>query len=437
MKQAIKYNPHNTTYTQFLEYLTRKIASKEGISKENFKQKLSELEKDIFSKKDDNKLMMVFFPGLTEIARFIENTVFQYSQKRTKQIFKQTEEETLLQIQGEDFGGAMNVFLYNLRENLLIADFSRKDITNLFKRIKAYMTKEFSEEEINQQAEAYFTKATEAQNLGEFKLAEKYYNLAIELNPYNSKFYSARAAIRKELNKDEEAYQDSVKAAEVSSDYYDLAVSEYELGKKEAAIEHLKLAIKNTTDESKIESYIKILQQWYGSLSSQKKKKDKEAQKAKEEEAAKEEQRLAQAYLNTFNAQNELAKAKQFISDSEYEKALKIYNDLIRFAPIDADYYFYRADLLQTYLGRTGEALQDLNTALNIDTTNSKYYIRRGLLLWYGFGDLENRAKALKDFSAAAKYNKTYTNIGKTAFNASIILLPPFHSFLHTLNQLN
>jgi len=105
------------------------------------------------------------------------------------------------------------------------------------------------------------------------------------------------------------------------------------------------------------------------------------------------------------NAEASIQSGKAAYDQAAYVKALDIFTVGIQGDPSDALYAWRAAVLIK--LNRVGEAIADYGEAIQLDSTNSSYFIERGKL-WYNSRKFQ---EAVDDFNAAEKRGNIDTRL--------------------------
>ncbi|CAH8310847.1 unnamed protein product [Eruca vesicaria subsp. sativa] len=205
----------------------------------------------------------------------------------------------------------------------------------------------------------------------EFEKAIEHYSKAMELDDEDISYLTNRAAVFLEMGKYEECIQDCDKAVERGRELrFDFKMIAKALTRKGSAL--VKMAKSSRDFEPAIETFQKALTEHRNPDTL---KKLNDAEKAKKELEQ-------QEYFDPNIAEEEREKGNGFFKEQKYPEAVKHYSEAIKRNPKDVRAYSNRA-ACYTKLGALPEGLKDAEKCIELDSSFSKGYSRKGAIQFF------------------------------------------------------
>ncbi|KAL1190866.1 Hsp70-Hsp90 organizing protein 3 [Cardamine amara subsp. amara] len=223
----------------------------------------------------------------------------------------------------------------------------------------------------------------------DFERAIEHYSKAMELDDEDISYLTNRAAVYLEMGKFEECIEDCDKAVErgreLRSDFKMIARA---LTRKGSAL--VKMAKCSKDFESAIETFQKALTEHRNPDTL---KKLNDAEKAKKELEQ-------QEYFDPKIAEDEREKGNGFFKEQKYPEAVKHYSEAIKRNPNDVRAYSNRAGCY-TKLGALPEGLKDAEKCIELDSSFTKGYSRKGAIQFF----MKEYDKAMETYQEGLKHD--------------------------------
>ncbi|CAA7054438.1 unnamed protein product [Microthlaspi erraticum] len=223
----------------------------------------------------------------------------------------------------------------------------------------------------------------------DFEKAIQHYTKAMELDDEDISYITNRAAVYLEMGKYVECIEDCDKAVErgreLRSDFKMIARA---LTRKGSAL--AKMAKCSKDFEPAIETFQKALTE-YRNPDTLKKLND--AEKARKELEQ-------QEYFDPKIAEEEREKGNEFFKEQKYPEAVKHYSEAIKRNPSDVKAYSNRA-ACYTKLGALPEGLKDAEKCIELDSSFTKGYSRKGAIQFF----MKEYDKAMETYQEGLKHD--------------------------------
>ncbi|KFK26931.1 hypothetical protein AALP_AA8G311800 [Arabis alpina] len=223
----------------------------------------------------------------------------------------------------------------------------------------------------------------------DFERAIEHYTKAMELDDEDISYITNRAAVYLELGKYEECIEDCDKAVErgreLRSDFKMIARA---LTRKGSAL--VKMAKCSKDFEPAIETFQKALTEHRNPDTL---KKLNDAEKAKKDLEQ-------QEYFDPTIAEEEREKGNEFFKEQKYPEAVKHYSEAIKRNPNDVRAYSNRA-ACYTKLGALPEGLKDAEKCIELDSSFTKGYSRKGAIQFF----MKEYDKAMETYQEGLKHD--------------------------------
>ncbi|CAN7123975.1 unnamed protein product [Brassica rapa subsp. narinosa] len=223
----------------------------------------------------------------------------------------------------------------------------------------------------------------------EFEKAIEHYSKAMELDDEDISYLTNRAAVYLEMGKYEECIQDCDKAVERGRELrFDFKMIAKALTRKGSAL--VKMAKCSKDFEPAIETFQKALTEHRNPDTL---KKLNDAEKAKKELEQ-------QEYFDPKIAEEERDKGNGFFKEQKYPEAVRHYSEAIKRNPKDVRAYSNRA-ACYTKLGALPEGLKDAEKCIELDSSFTKGYTRKGAIQFF----MKEYDKAMETYQEGLKHD--------------------------------
>lgn len=248
---------------------------------------------------------------------------------------------------------------------------------------------EREKKERKEEAKKEKEKGNAAYKKKEFEKAIEHYSKAMELDEEDISYLTNRAAVYLEMGKYEECIQDCDKAVERGRELrFDFKMIAKALTRKGTAL--VKMARCSRDFEPAIETFQKALTEHRNPDTL---KKLNDAEKAKKELEQ-------QEYFDPKIAEEEREKGNEFFKEQKYPEAVKHYSEAIKRNPRDVRAYSNRA-ACYTKLGALPEGLKDAEKCIELDTSFTKGYRRKGAIQFF----MKEYDKAMETYQEGLKHD--------------------------------
>ncbi|URD78268.1 Heat shock protein [Musa troglodytarum] len=223
----------------------------------------------------------------------------------------------------------------------------------------------------------------------DFETAIQHYTRAMELDDQDISYITNRAAVYLEMGKFEECIKDCDKAVERGRELHsDFKMIAKALTRKGTAL--VKLAKFSKDYDTAIETFQKALTE-HRNPDTLKKLNDAERAKKELEQ---------QEYFDPKIADEEREKGNELFKQQKYPEAVKHYTEALRRNPNDPKVYSNRA-ACYTKLGALPEGLKDAEKCIELDSSFSKGYTRKGAIQFF----MKEYDKALETYQEGLKHD--------------------------------
>ncbi|ESQ38220.1 hypothetical protein EUTSA_v10028542mg [Eutrema salsugineum] len=223
----------------------------------------------------------------------------------------------------------------------------------------------------------------------DFEKAIDHYTKAMELDDEDISYLTNRAAVYLEMGKYEECIEDCDRAVERGRELrFDFKMIAKALTRKGSAL--VKMAKCSKDFEPAIETFQKALTEHRNPDTL---KKLNDAEKAKKELEQ-------QEYFDPKIAEEEREKGNGFFKEQKYPEAVKHYSEAIKRNPKDVRAYSNRA-ACYTKLGALPEGLKDAEKCIELDSSFTKGYSRKGAIQFF----MKEYDKAMETYQEGLKHD--------------------------------
>ncbi|CAD5196981.1 unnamed protein product [Musa acuminata subsp. malaccensis] len=223
----------------------------------------------------------------------------------------------------------------------------------------------------------------------DFETAIQHYTRAMELDDQDISYITNRAAVFLEMGKFEECIKDCDKAVERGRELHsDFKMIAKALTRKGTAL--VKLSKCSKDYDIAIETFQKALTE-HRNPDTLKKLNDAERAKKELEQ---------QEYFDPKIADEEREKGNELFKQQKYPEAVKHYTEALRRNPKDPKVYSNRA-ACYTKLGALPEGLKDAEKCIELDSSFSKGYTRKGAIQFF----MKEYDKALETYQEGLKHD--------------------------------
>ena len=366
MKLAVKYDPERISYKNILENWTEnhniapeEIENDEKYFDDNlktFRQMMSDVRGEIFGMDSpSNPLLMTIFPmpdsfkdfltGNKTLSQIINDT------PAIRTAYNNAEEQTIQVFNDISSHETVIFFLFNLSKELNKIKLPAIYLNALIEKTRVYMIKQLPEEVQKKEAAKYAMRAEGlADQNAPFEQIVEFYDLAIELDKNNAKYYTDRAFYESFINlqKAKKDYEKAIMLDPFNEEFrkeYGLFLDAFK--ENLGIVKSIKSILSSIVDKA-----VKTFTSVPGK---------------KEVKPLSKKQRLAKA-------EDFAKKAYEKLIKGYYSTALAYYNEAITLDPKKAEYYFERAITEHQGTGDYDKAVDDYISAMDLDPENADFY---------------------------------------------------------------